>query len=117
MQASIEKISSYVNSTSVYIVPDTSVNIRRVTLTANATINLPAFTTPATSIHSMTIFIKQDGIGSRTLSFVGNGGDTVKWDSGAAPNISITAGKITILQLIKPADETVWYGSMVWKEN
>ncbi|MGE3758605.1 MAG: hypothetical protein AB7H97_12655, partial [Pseudobdellovibrionaceae bacterium] len=117
VNSSYEGISSYVNSTTSYTIPDTTVNIRRITLTGNATITLPAFTTPTAKVYSLTIFLKQDGTGSRTVTFAGNASDTVKWDSGTAPTISSTANKITILQLTKPSDETVWYGSMTWKEN
>ena len=117
VNSSYEGISSYVNTSTAYTIPDTSTNIRRLTLTGNATITLPAFTAPLSKVYSLTIFLKQDATGSRTVTFTGNGSDTVKWDSGTTPSISATANKITMIQLMKPSDETVWYGSMVWKEN
>lgn len=117
VSASIEAASSYVNSGALYAIPDTSVNIRRIDLTANTMIRLPTFTSPSGKIYSMTLFLRQDATGSRTVGYLNAVGDSVKWDSGTAPAISTTPGKITIIQLIKPSDETVWYGSMVWKED
>ncbi len=113
-----EGMASYVNSSTAYTIPNTSLTVYRITLTGNSTITLPAFTTASTAkIYSMTIFLKQDGTGFRTIAWAQNGSDTIKWDTGTAPTISPTAGKITIIQLMKPSDETVWYGSMVWKED
>lgn len=117
VNSSFEGVSSYVNSGAAYTIPDTSVNVRRITLTADATITLPSMTSPAASVFTMTVFLKQDATGGRFYSFAGSGVDVVKWDSGVAPTISPTAGKLTILQFTKISDEAVWYGSMVWREN
>lgn len=117
VNSSYEGISTYVNSSTAYTIPDTSLNIRRITLTANTTITLPAFTSPSAKVFTITIFLKQDATGSRTVTFAGNASDTIKWDTGTAPTISTTANKISIIQLTKPSDETVWYGSMAWREN
>lgn len=117
MNASTEGISTYATSGTTYTILDSSLNIRRITLNANATINLPAFASMWPKVYTLTVFLKQDAVGSRTVNFNGNGGDTVKWDSGAAPSISLTANKITIVQFTKPSDETVWYGSKVWQED
>jgi hypothetical protein len=118
VNSSSEGVAAYTNSSTAYTIPDTSVNIRRITLTDNATVTLPAFATLTGKVYTVTVFAKQDATGSRTLAFAGNGSDTVKWDSGVAnPVIVTTANKLTILQLTKPADETVWYGSVVWKEE
>lgn len=117
MNASSEGISTYVNSSSSYVIPDSSVNIRRITLTGNASIFLPAFTSTPTKVYTLTVFLKQDGTGTRTANFIGNASDVVKWDSGSAPSISITANKMTIVQFTKPSDESVWYGSKVWQED
>ncbi|MEK6579128.1 MAG: hypothetical protein AABZ55_07865, partial [Bdellovibrionota bacterium] len=115
--STVEGIAAYANSAAAYTIPDTSLNIRRITLTANTTITLPAFTAPAAKVYSMTLFLKQDATGTRSVTWAGNGADTIKWDSGIAPAISITADKITIIQLTKPSDESVWYGSVTWRET
>ena len=115
--ATYEGISTYVNSTATYTIPDLSVNIRRITLTASTTITLPAFTAPTGKVAQLTVFLQQNGTGNFSATFVGSASDVVKWDTGGAPLISPTANKISILQFLKPADEAVWYGSMVWREN
>ncbi|MBY0315489.1 MAG: hypothetical protein K2Q26_08215 [Bdellovibrionales bacterium] len=112
-----EGISNYVNSSSAYTIPDTSLNLRRINLTADATITLPAFVAPAAKVYSMTLFLRQDATGSRTVTIVGNGSDTIKWDSGTAPAIATAANKVSVIQLMKPSDETNWYGSLVWSET
>jgi hypothetical protein len=116
MNASTETITTYVNTSTAYSIPDSLTNIRRLTLTGNATITLPTFTSATPKVFTLTVFLKQDATGSRTMSFIGSGSDTVKWDSGTAPSIATTANKITIVQFTKPSDETVWYASKVWQE-
>ena len=115
VNSSYESASAYVNSSTAYTVPDTQANIRRITLTANTTLTLPAFTSPSTKVYTLTIFLKQDAIGSHTVSFEGDGADTIIWDANTAPTIASTSNKITILQFTKVSDESVWYASMVWK--
>lgn len=118
VNSSFEGVGAYTNTTASYTIPDTSVNIRRLTLTAaTSSVRLPAMTSPTGKMYSLTIFIKQDATGSRALSMLTAAGDSIKWDSGTAPTIATAANTVTILQFIKAADETVWYGSMVWKEN
>lgn len=117
MHASTETISNYTNSTASYTIPDASINIRRITVNANTTINLPAFTSVAPKVYTLTVFVKQDAVGNRSVNFAGNGTDVIKWDSGVAPLTSTGASKITILQFTKPSDEGVWYGSKVWQED
>lgn len=112
-----EGFSGYTNSSTAVTIPDTSVSVVRYTLTGNATITFPAFTAPSSRMYNLTLFLKQDGTGSRTVTYAGNGSDTFKWDGGVTPSISPTAGKITILQFVKSADETVWYASKVWSED
>jgi hypothetical protein len=115
--STLENTSAYVNSGAAYTIPDTSLNIRRFNVTADTTITLPAFTSTGTRVYNLTVFLKQDATGGRSVTFAGNGSDTIKWDSGMAPPISATAGQITIIQLMKTSDENVWYGSMTWREN
>jgi hypothetical protein len=118
VNASIESASTYVNSTATYTIPDATVNIRRITLTANTTITLPAFTTPAGKVWTLTVMVKQDGTGSRTLAWAVPGGDSILWDqSASAPAPASAASKISIYQFTKMSDETTWYASMVWKQN
>ena len=118
-KASTEGMSNYDNSGNSYTIPDTSVNIRRILLDDNAILRLPAFTAPSGKVFTLTVFVQQDGTGSRTMTWVGDSGngDIIKWDNNAQPSISTTPGAITILQFTKPSDEAVWYASKVWQEN
>jgi hypothetical protein len=117
VDASVEGISTYTNTGAAYTIPDTSVNLRRLTLNSNTTVTLPAFTSPSGKIWSVTIFVKQDATGARTLTWAAPAGDSIKWDQAVTPSYATAANKITIYQFIKPSDETVWYGSMTWREN
>lgn len=117
MSSSSEGTSAYVVAGASYSIPDTSINIRRLTLNNNATVTLPSYSPSTMKVFTLTVFVKQDGSGARAINFIGAGSDTIKWDSGSAPSISSTPSRITILQFTKPSDETVWYGSKVWQED
>lgn len=117
VNASAETASAYTDSGTAFTIPDASVNIRRITLTGNTTITLPSFTSPPGKVWTLTVFVKQDGTGNRTLAW-GSGTDSILWDqSASAPAPASAIGKITIYQFTKPSDETTWYASMVWKQN
>jgi hypothetical protein len=116
--ASIESATSYTNSGAAYTIPDANSNIRRITLSANTTITLPSFATPTGKVWTLTVMVKQDGTGSKTLAWGVPSGDSILWDQSASgPTPNTTASKITIYQFTKPSDETTWYASMVWKQN
>lgn len=117
VDSSIETASALVSIGAAYTIPDSSVNVRRITLNANTTITLPAFSSPAGKVWSLTVIVVQDGTGGRTLTWAAPGGNSIKWDMGATPGPSTGASKTSIFQFIKPSDDTVWYGSMVWREN
>lgn len=115
--ASVEGAAAAVNSSTAYPIPDLTRNVRRITLTANTTITLPdASTLPTDAAYSLTVRVKQDATGSRTLAWAGNT-QTIKWDTGSAPAVATAANTETIYQFFIIGGETVWYGSMVWKEN
>jgi len=76
--------------------------VQIITLTGNATITMPT----ATSGKSFIMFLKQDGTGSRTVTW-----STVKWAGGTAPTITSTASRQDILSFF--ADSSNWYGCVV----
>jgi hypothetical protein len=117
VQSSSEGAATAVSSGTAYTIPDTSVNVRQITLTGNATITLPAYTAPANSVYTLTVFLTQDATGSRTVTWAANGSDTILWDTGTTPVISGTANYLTIVQFTKLAGITKWYGTMVWRQN
>lgn len=115
--ASVEGAAAAVSSSTAYSVPDLTRNVRRITLSANTTITLPnAATLPTDAAYSLTIRVQQDATGSRTLAWAGNV-QTIKWDTGSAPAVATAANTETIYQFFIIGGESVWYGSMVWKEN
>jgi hypothetical protein len=80
----------------------TNGTVQIITLTGNATITMPT----ATSGKSFLLMLKQDGTGSRTVTW-----STVKWPGGTAPTITSTASKQDIFSFF--ADGTNWYGVTV----
>ena len=80
----------------------TNGTVQIITLTGNATITMPT----ATSGKSFIMYLKQDGTGSRTVTW-----STVKWAGGTAPTITSTASRMDILSFF--ADGTNWYGVVV----
>ena len=80
----------------------TNGTVQIITLTGNATITMPT----ATSGKSFIMYLKQDGTGSRTVTW-----STVKWAGGTAPTVTSTASKMDIYSFF--ADGTNWYGTTV----
>jgi hypothetical protein len=76
--------------------------VQIITLGGNVTITMPT----ATSGKSFIMYLKQDGTGSRTVTW-----STVKWAGGTAPTITSTASRQDILSFF--ADGTNWYGVVV----
>jgi hypothetical protein len=90
------------NSSTAITIDLTNGTVQIITLTGNATITMPT----ATSGKSFIMFLKQDGTGSRTVTW-----STVKWAGGTAPTITSTASRQDILSFF--ADGTNWYGVVV----
>jgi hypothetical protein len=80
----------------------TNGTVQIITLTGNATITMPT----ATSGKSFLLMLKQDGTGSRTVTW-----STVKWPGGTAPTITSTASRQDMFSFF--ADGTNWYGVTV----
>ena len=90
------------NSSTAITLALTNGTVQIITLTGNATITMPT----ATSGKSFIMFLKQDGTGSRTVTW-----STVKWAGGTAPTITSTASRQDILSFF--ADGTNWYGAVI----
>lgn len=80
----------------------TNGTVQIITLTGNATITMPT----ATSGKSFIMYLKQDGTGSRTVTW-----STVKWAGGTAPTITSTASRQDIFSFF--SDGTNWFGVVV----
>lgn len=90
------------NSSTAITLALTNGTVQIITLTGNATITMPT----AAAGKSFILFLKQDGTGSRTVTW-----STVKWPGGTAPTITSTASKQDIYSFF--SDGTNWYGITV----
>ena len=80
----------------------TNGTVQIITLGGNVTVTMPT----ATSGKSFVMMLKQDGTGSRTVTW-----STVKWAGGTAPTITSTASRLDLLSFF--ADGTNWYGAVI----
>ena len=87
------------NTSTAYTISLADGSFQVLTLTGNATITMPT----ATAGRSFILLLKQDGTGSRTVTW-----STVKWPGGTAPTITATASKQDIFSFV--SDGTNWYG-------
>ena len=80
-------------------------NFHKVTLTANCTLT---FSNPPASgtAGSFTLFLVQDGTGSRTVTWPG----TVDWSAATAPTLTTTAAAVDVLTFITLDGGTIWNG-------
>jgi len=89
------------NTSTAYTINIANGTVQILTLTGNCTYTFP---TPVAG-KSFTLLQKQDGTGSRTVTWPA----TVKWPGGTAPTITATASKLD--KFIFTSDGTNWYGS------
>jgi hypothetical protein len=90
------------NTSTAITVALTNGTVQQLTLTGNATITMPT----AVAGKSFIIMLKQDGTGSRTVTW-----STVVWGGGTAPTITSTASKQDIYSFF--SDGTNWYGATI----
>lgn len=95
-----EKVNT-ANTGTAYTINLSDGTIQILTLTGNCTFTFPT----ATAGKSFMILLKQDGTGSRTVTWPAS----VKWPSAAAPTVTSTASKLD--KFVFTADGTNWYGS------
>ncbi len=89
------------NTGTAYTIDLANGSVQILTLTGNCTFTFPT----ATAGRSFILLLKQDGTGSRTVTWPA----AVKWPGGTAPTITSTASKAD--KYIFTADGTNWYGS------
>jgi hypothetical protein len=90
------------NTSTAYTINIANGTIQILTLTGNCTYTFP---TP-TAGKSFTLMQKQDGTGSRTVTWP----SSVKWPASTAPTITATASKGD--KFVFTADGTYWWGSV-----
>ena len=89
------------NTGTAYTVDLANGSVQILTLTGNCTFTFPT----ATAGRSFIMLLKQDGTGSRTVTWPA----AVKWPGATAPTVTSTASKLD--KFIFTADGTNWYGS------
>ena len=89
------------NTGTAYTIDLAGGSVQILTLTGNCTFTFPT----ATAGRGLTLLLKQDGTGSRTVTWP----SAVKWPAGTAPTITATASKLD--KYVFTADGTNWYGS------
>lgn len=89
------------NTGTAYTIDLANGSVQILTLTGNCTFTFPT----ATAGRSFILILKQDGTGSRTVTWPA----AVKWPAGTAPTITSTASKAD--KYIFTADGTNWIGS------
>jgi len=89
------------NTGTAYTISLANGSVQILTLTGNCTFTFPT----ATAGQSFILLLKQDGTGSRTVTWPA----AVKWPGGTAPTITSTASKLD--KYIFTADGSSWYGS------
>lgn len=89
------------NTGTAYTIDLANGSVQILTLTGNCTFTFPT----ATAGRSFIMILKQDGTGSRTVTWPA----AVKWPAGTAPTITSTASKAD--KYVFTADGTNWIGS------
>ena len=89
------------NTSTAYTISLASGTVQILTLTGNCTFTFPT----ATAGKSFILLLKQDGTGSRTVTWPA----AVKWPSGTAPTITSTASKAD--KYVFTAEGSSWVGS------
>ena len=99
-----EALNTVSASGSTETIDAASASVHDVTLTANCTITLTGST--ASRAFSITLLLRQDGTGSRTVTWPGS----VTWAAGSAPTLATAAGSIDTIVLVTVNGGTTWLG-------
>lgn len=86
-----------------------AVNVVDLTLSANCTLTMSGST--AGSAYSVTLIIRQDGTGSRLVTWPSG----TKWAGGAAPTLSTAAGAVDVVSLLTVDNGATWLGFICGK--
>lgn len=81
-------------------------SVHNVTLTANTTLALANVDSSATSATSVSVILKQDAIGGRTVTWPAG----LKWPDGLVPALTTTANAVNVVTLLTPNGGATWYG-------
>lgn len=104
--ANYTELQNSITATSTTTVNCSLGNIFTVAMNASIT-TLTISNVPASGrVFTLTLFLKQDGTGSRTVSWPG----AIKWPGGTTPTLTTTANKTDVVTLTTFDAGTTWYG-------
>jgi len=89
------------NTSTAYTIDLANGSVQILTLTGNCTFTFPT----ATAGRSFLLMLRQDGTGSRTVTYPA----AVKWPASTAPTITATASRQDIFSFV--SDGTNWFGA------
>lgn len=84
-------------------------SVHHITLDANTTLTFALPTDAETDGWGFDLLVKQDGTGSRTVTWPAS----VIWTAGTAPTITATASKTSWVRFLTPDGGTNWFGETV----
>ncbi len=96
---------------------DVSDNTQLYTLTGNVTFTLPALSTyPDNSVKTITIVVKQDGTGSRTVDFSATDGFSIN-NSASVPDPTAGANKVSMYTCVGIKELSEWFISLSYIDD
>lgn len=101
-----EELHTVAASGAAQTLPATA-NVHDITLTANCTLTLPTVTSGKGC--SISVILRQDGTGSRTVTWPGS----VSWVNGTAPVLKTAASAVDVITLFTVDGGTTWGGAYV----
>lgn len=99
-----DAISTVAASSTAQTIAPATYGLIDITLTGNCTITITS--PPSGRAYSATIILRQDGTGSRTVTWPAS----VKWPGGVAPNLSTAASAYDIVTITTVDGGTTWLG-------
>lgn len=96
----VRETPTVADTSTAYTVTITDGTLFDLTLTGNCTFTFPT----ATAGRQFTLILKQDGTGSRTITWP----SAVRWATGTAPTITATVSKTDVISFV--AEGTYWLG-------
>ena len=113
-----EYAESITNSGAAKTIAATS-NVVRYTLTDNLTLTLPSGQPEAApAVKTIVVYLKQDGVGTRTVTFAAPAGESISYNNSATqPAAQTGASKVSIYSCMKFDADPVWYISLSYIDD
>ena len=113
-----EYAESITNSSTAKTIAATS-NVVRYTLTDNLALTLPSGQPEAApAVKTIVVYLKQDGVGTRTVTFAARAGESISYNNSATqPAAQTGASKVSIYSCMKFDADPVWYISLSYIDD